>query len=252
MSRLDALLGVGLACLLMASTACADDSGDTGAITVLAAASLTESFTELAAAFEDANPGVSVTLGFAASSELATQINEGAPADVFASADEANMIRVVDGIGTRSEPEVFATSSLQIIVEAGNPMGIASIADLADPDLVFVTAAPEVPIGRYTLDVLTAAGVEVTPRSLESSVSGIVSKVTLGEADAGIVYETDVRAAGERAEGVAIPAEVNVVARYLIAVPAESGDQAAADAFIEFVVSDAGQAILASFGFTSP
>ena len=223
-----------------------------GEIVVFAAASLTESFIELADAFEIEFDSTSVTLSFAGSSELVAQINEGAPADVFASADEANMERLVDGIGTLEDPLAFATTRLQIIVEAGNPLGITGVDDLTDPDLLFVTAAPEVPIGRYTREVLDRAGVEVTPRSLEQNVRSVVGKVVLGEADAGIVYATDVLAAGDDADGVDIDDDINVVASYPIARPAEATNATTAQAFIVFVLSEAGQAILASYGFDGP
>ena len=228
------------------------EDGPSGEVIVFATASLTESFTELGEAFEREFDGVSVRLNSAASSELVTQINEGAPADVFASADLANMDRLSDGLGTLDDPRVFATNLLQIIVEVGNPLGIAGVQDLADHDLLFVTAAPEVPIGRYTLEVFESAGIEVTPRSLEQSVRGVVSKVVLGEADAGIVYATDVLAAGNDADGVEIPLDINVVASYPIAVPADASNVVAAEAFVDFVISEAGQEILASYGFSAP
>ncbi len=126
-----------------------------------------------------------MTFNFAASSDLVTQINEGAPADVFASADEANMTKLTDAGDNAGEPEVFATNSLQIIVEPGNPKGITGVADLANPDIIYVTCAPEVPIGKYAAQVLTNAGVTVTPASLEENVKGIVTKVTLGRGRCG-------------------------------------------------------------------
>lgn len=223
-----------------------------GSITVFATASLTESFTELVEAFAIAVPEVTVVANFAASSELARQILEGAPADVYASADEVNMQRVVDAGETASDPTTFATNRLQIIVEPGNPLGITGLADLADPNVVFITTTPEVPIGRYTAEVLAAAGVRVTPRSLEESVRGVVNKVVLGEADAGIVYETDVLSVGDRAMGIPIPDASNVVARYPIAVTAASDNPVAARAFIDFVSSEAGRSILTEFGFGAP
>jgi molybdate transport system substrate-binding protein len=171
---------------------------------------------------------------------------------VFASADLANMDRLSAGTGTLDDPQVFATNLLQIIVEPGNPLGIEGVADLVGPDVLFVTAAPEVPIGRYTLEVFENAGVEVTPRSLEQSVRGVVSKVVLGEADAGIVYTTDVLAAGGDVDGVEIPLDVNVVARYPIAVPASASNVVTARAFVDFVLSRSGQEILASYGFGAP
>jgi molybdate transport system substrate-binding protein len=193
-----------------------------------------------------------VTLNFASSSDLAAQIGEGAPADVFASADEPNMAKLTDGAGTTRAPAIFATNRLEIIVAAGNPQRIVTVADLARPDLIVVTAAPQVPIGTYAAEVLAKAGVEVTPKSLEENVKAIVTKVVLGEADAGIVYATDVRAAGSDAEGVEIPSELNMIATYPIAVPSGSANPESAAAFIDFVLSTEGQAILASFGFGNP
>jgi molybdate transport system substrate-binding protein len=235
-----------------ATTAEAGGAALGGSLVVLAAASLTDAFTEIGDAFSAANPDVTVTFSFAASSALVTQINEGAPADVFASADEANMERLRHAGAIAGDPEVFATNRLQIIVEAGNPLGIDEVADLADPGLLFVTAAPEVPIGRYTQEVFANAGVAVTPVSLEENVRAVVSKVVLGEADAGIVYASDVLAAGAQAEGVEIPDELNVVARYPIAVLAEAAEPELARAFVAFVVGPEGQRILASYGFGAP
>ena len=163
---------------------------------MLAAASLAAAYTEIGDAFETEHPGANVVLSFDASSALVTQINEGAPADVFASADEANMTKLTDAGGNAGEPQIFATNSLQIIVGSGNPKGITGVADLAQPGLLYVTCAPEVPIGKYAAEVLTAANVTVTPVSFEQNVKGIVTKVTADEADAGIVYKTDVIAAG--------------------------------------------------------
>jgi molybdate transport system substrate-binding protein len=223
-----------------------------GEITVLAAASLTESFTALAAAFRGANPEARVTLSFASSSSLATQINQGAPADVFAAADTATMDRVsaANGAGTLGTPVAFATNTLQIIVARGNPKGIASLADLTRPGVVHVAAAPSVPIGAYAQQALRAAGVTAAPKSLEADVKAVVAKVTLGEADAGIVYATDVLAAGSKAQGVAIPAAQNVVVTYPIAVIKGARNTAGAQAFVGFVTSAAGQGVLASYGFT--
>jgi molybdate transport system substrate-binding protein len=221
----------------------------TGTLTVFAAASLTGAFEEVAEAFEAANPGAEVQLSFAASSALARQIDEGAPADVFASADEANMAEVVDAGNLSGEPEVFATNSLEIIVEPGNPKGIIGVADLAGSGVIYVTTGPEVPIGRYAEQVLEEADVSVSPSSLEADVKAVVTKVTTGEADAGIVYATDVTAAGDRAEGITIPTDVNVVAKYPVGVTREAANPTAAQAWIEFLTGSEGQAILASFGF---
>jgi molybdate transport system substrate-binding protein len=224
----------------------------TGDITVFAAASLTAAYTEIGEAFKTEHPGANVVLSFDASSALVTQINEGAPADVFASADEANMTKLTDAGGNAGEPQIFATNSLQILVGAGNPKGITGVADLAKPDLLYVTCAPEVPIGKYAAQVLTAANVTVTPVSFEQNVKGIVTKVTAGEADAGIVYITDVIAAGSAADGVDIPADINVTATYPVVATKTAPNPMGAQAFVDFVLSDQGQKILASYGFTAP
>jgi molybdate transport system substrate-binding protein len=222
-------------------------------VTVFAAASLRDAFTEIGDAFMAANPDAEVTFNFAASSELVTQINAGgAPADVFASADQYNMTKLTDAGNNGSDPLVFATNLLEIIVEHGNPRGITGIADLADDDLVTVVCAPEVPCGKYAQAVFDAAGVAVTPDSLEENVSAVVTKVTAGEADAGIVYMTDATAAGDQAEGVEIPADINVLAEYPIASTLEASDAGGAQAFIDFLLGDTGQEILASYGFLPP
>ena len=253
-----------LACLVGAS--CGDDSPTsspspttaspkvTGDVTVLAAASLTDSFKEIGTAFEAANPEAKVTFSFAASSALVTQINQGAPADVFASADTTNMdkLTAASGAGAAATPVTFATNKLQIIVGKGNPKGVTGLADLAKSGLIYVTAAPEVPIGAYAKQVLDKAKVTVTPKSLEADVKSVVNKVTLGEADAGIVYATDVKAAGDKAIGVGIPDDLNVVAQYPIAVTKASKNAAAATAFVSFVTGTPGQTVLAKYGFTKP
>jgi molybdate transport system substrate-binding protein len=227
----------------------APPTGVDGDLVVFAAASLTDAFTAIGDAFESEHPDVDVTLNFAASSDLVAQIDEGAPADVFASADQRNMDKLVEAERAAAEPATFATNSLAIVVEAGNPLDIASVEDLAEPDLVVVTCDPEVPIGGYTEQVFEAAGVDVTPDSLEETVRGIVTKVVEGEADAGLVYVTDVLAAGDEAEGVDLPADINVVAAYPIAPVTDAPNPAASEAFTEFVLSDDGQAILAALGF---
>ena len=246
----------------LAAAACGDDSSpaatssnsNAGEITVLAAASLTDAFKELGVAFQTANPATKVTFSFGASSTLVTQINQGAPADVFASADLANMDKLTGagGAGAAGTPIAFATNKLQIIVGKGNPRGMAGPADLAKSGVVYVTAAPAVPIGKYAQQVLDKARVIVTPKSLEADVRAVVNKVTLGEADAGIVYATDVKAAGDKAAGVTIPDDVNVLATYPIAVIKATKNAPAANAFIAYVTSAPGQAILATFGFAKP
>ena len=244
----------GSAATTSASTVAATGAQATvsGGVTVFAAASLTAAFTEIGDAFMVENPDATVTFNFAASSELVTQIGEGAPADVFASADSSNMTKLTDAGNNRSESVVFATNLAEIIVGPGNPRGITGVADLANPDLIVVLCAPEVPCGKYASKVFEQAGVSVTPKSLEENVKAVVTKVTLGEADAGIVYLTDVTAAGDKAEGVEIPADINVVAEYPIAVTKDAPNAEGAQAFVDFVNGEQGRKILASYGFVAP
>lgn len=223
-----------------------------GTVTVFAAASLTAAFTEIGDAFMTENPDAEVVFNFAASSELVTQIGEGAPADVFASADRNNMTKLTDAGGNATEPTLFARNLLQIIVGPGNPTGITGVADLANEDLIVVTCAPEVPCGKYAAEIFADAGVTVTPKSLEENVKAVVSKVTLGEADAGIVYQTDVIAAGADAAGVQIPEDINVIAEYPVAIATDAPNAEGAQAFIDFVLSEQGLKILDSYGFLAP
>jgi molybdate transport system substrate-binding protein len=223
--------------------------GASGEATIFAAASLTEAFTRLGDEFMAGNPEATLTFSFASSSDLAGQITQGGPADVYASADTANMAKVTDAGAATGEPVVFATNRAEIIVEPGNPLGIEGVADLAVDDLVLVICAPEVPCGAYARTIFDNAGVVVTPDSLEQNVKAVVSKVTLGEADAGIVYATDVQAAGDSASGVRIPDDINVTAEYpIVAV----SDDPVAQAFIDFVTGPDGKRILTSFGFGAP
>jgi len=223
-----------------------------GDITVFAAASLTESFEEVGDAFMRANPGVKVTFTFDASSALVTQITQGAPADVFASADTATMDKLTTAGLNGAAPVTFATNLLSIITGPGNPKGITGLADLARADLKLVLCDPSVPCGRYAAQSLAKAKVTATPVSLEQNVKGVVTKVTAGEADAGIVYTTDVKAAGAKAAGVAIPADQNVVATYPIASTKTSKRADVDQAFIAYLTSADGQTILAKYGFGKP
>jgi molybdate transport system substrate-binding protein len=223
-----------------------------GDITVFAAASLTDSFKEIGAAFTKANPGATATFSFDASSALVQQITQGAPADLFASADTANMAKLTQPGLNSTPPVVFATNLLAVIVPKRNPKAIAGVADLATPDLKVVLCAAEVPCGKYANQILTSAGVTVTPVSLEQNVKGVVTKVTTGEADAGIVYTTDVKAAGDKADAVAIPADINVIATYPIATVKTSTKTDVDAAFITFLTGADGQAILAKYGFGKP
>ena len=223
-----------------------------GDIVVFAASSLTEAFTEIGAAFNVDNPDANVTFNFAGSGDLVTQIGQGAPADIFASADDSNMTKLGDAGESAGEPVSIAKNTMEIIVEKGNPKAITGVADLAKSDLIVVLCADTVPCGKSAAAVLKNAGVAAAPKSLEDKVKGVVTKVTAGEADAGIVYVSDVKAAGDAAEGVAIPAEVNVINNYPMVVTKEATNAAAAQAFIDFVAGDAGQAILVKYGFLAP
>jgi molybdate transport system substrate-binding protein len=221
-------------------------------LTVYAAASLTTAFNAAGSAFARADPGARTEFNFAGSSTLAAQIQQGAPADVFASADQPTMQKLVDGGLIAGPPQAFATNRLEIVVRAGNPKGVTGLRDLARRDLVVVLCGPTVPCGRYAAQALHSAGVAVAPASQEADVKGVVSKVALGEADAGIVYISDVRTAGATVQGVEIPEAQNVVATYPIAVLREAHDVATAHAFIQFLLSAQGQAILMNFGFGAP
>ena len=218
-------------------------------IKVFAAASLTAAFTKLGQQYTAANGGTKVTFDFAGSQALATQIRQGAPADVFASADATNMDKAKDLVAT---PQNFASNRLQIVVEKGNPRGVKGLADLARGDLKVVLAAPDVPAGKYAQQILDKAGVTVKPVSQEDNVKAVVGKVSLGEADAGIVYATDVAAGGDKVAGVDIPKDQNVLATYPIAVVKASRNQDAAQAFVDLVRSTEGQRVLDGYGFLPP
>jgi molybdate transport system substrate-binding protein len=222
-----------------------------GTLTVFAAASLTDVFTDLGERFEADHPGLDVQFNFAGSSALATQLTQGAPADVFASANEAQMAVVTDA-GLADDPQVFAANVLQIAVPAGNPAGVTGLADLARQDLTIALCAPQVPCGAAAEDVLAAAGVPAAPDTLEEDVRAALTKVELGEVDAALVYTTDVTAAGDAVEGIDVPEAEQAVNDYPIAVLADAPDPAAAAAFVELVRSEEGQQALADAGFRTP
>jgi molybdate transport system substrate-binding protein len=230
------------------ASAAAAVSGD---ITVLAAASLTEPFTTLGKQFEAAHPGVEVTFGFAASSALAAQVTAGAPADVFASASQPTMDAVVQA-GAAAEPQVFATNSMQIAVPPANPGAVTGLASLADPRVKVALCQPQVPCGSTARKVFAKAGVGVTPVTLEPDVRSVLSKVRLGEVDAGVVYVTDVLAAGDKVTGVEIPAAVNASTSYPVAALTRSANPRTAAAFVEYVLSPEGAKVLAAAGFRQP
>lgn len=232
---------------------CEGGNDDRSVVRVFAAASLTEAFTDLASSFETAHPDTSVRLTFGASSALAAQVTDGAPADVFATADEVSMEAVVDA-GNALDPEVFARNRLTILVERGNPREIRGLADLGRDGLVVVLCAPEVPCGRLARRLLEREHVTVRPASLEENVKAVVSKVTLGEADAGIVYATDARAAGAKAESIAVAAaaDPDLEAVYPMAITSNARDVEAARAWVDHVRSPQGRRVLASHGFLEP
>src|ERR1700693_3913808 len=209
----------------------------------------TASFKALGTSFQTAHSGSTIQFNFAGTPTLVTQIEQGASADVFASADTTNMDKLTADGFTSGTSQVFAHNKLEIVVAAGNPKGITGLADLAKPGVIYITEAATVPAGKYSLQALAKAGVTVTPKSLETDVKSVVSKVALGEADAGIVYTTDVKAAASKAQGVAIPDAYNVIATYPVAVVKGTKNSDLANAFIAFVLSSNGQSTLESFGF---
>lgn len=218
-----------------------------GTVTVFAAASLTESFDAIATRFEAEHPGVDVVVNYGGSSALATQIVEGAPADVFAAASGTTMEAVGD---LAVDPAVFATNTLQIAVPVGNPGGVTGLADLARPDLAVALCAVEVPCGAAAKTALDDAGVAASVDTFEQDVKAVLTKVELGEVDAGLVYVTDVTAAGDHVEGITLP-DAPATA-YPIAALRDSANPDAATAFVEYVQSGRAQGILAAAGFGAP
>lgn len=224
----------------------------TGELTIFAAASLSGAFDELATQFEQQHPDVDVLpISYDGSSVLAKQLIEGAAADVFASADEANMAKVTDE-GLADDAPAFATNTMQMAVAPGNPHGIDGVDDLTDTSLLTVLCAPEVPCGNASHTLLDAAGVALTPASEEQNVTAVLTKVKSGEADAGLVYRTDVTAAGDEVEGVDIEGAEKATNVYPLTALANAQNTHAAQAFADFVLSDAGQKVLADFGFGAP
>jgi molybdate transport system substrate-binding protein len=231
-------------------------AGGSGEVTVFAASSLTESFTELGSLLEEREPGTTVTLNFASSSDLAVQIVEGAPADVFASADGAQMDLVADEdlVARRAD---FATNRIVIVTPADDPAGIDGPGDLAEPGVKLLLAAPRVPAGSYAREALDRLGildaVEANVVSNEEDVKAVVNKVALGEADAGIVYVTDVTGEVEDRLGVIdLPPEADLEATYPIAILSTAADDHAARSFFDLVTSPEGKRILTAHGFGSP
>ncbi len=267
-SRLVALLALPA---VLAQAACGSGTGDagstsastgtpssrstapalSGSVTVLAAASLTGSFTEIGRAFEAANPGTEVTLSFGPSSGLATSITGGAPADVFASASQKNM-DAVTAAGLASGDRPFAENVMEIAVPPANPGRITALADLASKDVKVALCQAQVPCGTVATKVLANAGLKVTPVTQEVDVRAVLTKVQLGEVDAGVVYVTDVLAAGDKVEGIEIPADVNASTTYPIVALGKAANPSLAAAFVGYVLSGDGQKVLRDAGFTSP
>jgi molybdate transport system substrate-binding protein len=224
-----------------------------GTIVVSAAASLTEAFTKMGADFQKANPATTVTFNFAASSTLAQQIQGGAPADVFASADGTNMQKLVSGGQVTAEPTVFAANELTIVVKPGNPERVRSLGDLADLGVVSL-CADAVPCGKYAQHALSQAGVTIPPEKITkgADVKATLSAVSTGDADAAVVYATDAKAAGSVVKVVRIPSWLNVSAIYPIAPIADSSNPTLARAWVKYTVSPAAQKTLQRHGFLSP
>lgn len=227
------------------------DAELSGELVVFAAASLTDVFTELGEHFESTHPGVSIVFNFAGSSTLATQIVEGAPADIFASANDTQMTVVTDA-DLAEGPVTFTANVLEIVVEAGNPLGITTLEDLARDDVILVLAAPEVPAGALATRMLDEQSIEVTPASLEVDVRATLAKVELGEADVAIVYRSDVATADDTVEGVVIPADRNLSTTYPIVALRDAPNPDAAAAFLELILSEVGVRALEAAGFSAP
>lgn len=242
--------------LAFALAACgSDDSGSGGGggkVTVFAAASLTEAFTELGKQYEAEHDGSSVAFSFGASSDLAGQIDQGAPADVFASADEANMEKVVESGMNDGEPRNFAGNVLEIAVPKGNPAGIKNLDDFADKALKLAICDVEVPCGNAATEVFSKAGVDASIDSYEPDVKSVLTKVELGEVDAGLVYHSDVLAAGDRIDSIAIPKQFEVVNTYPIVAIKDAANPDGAQDFIDLVLSEDGQAEMKKWGFREP
>lgn len=253
-----ALVGLSLALTGCSSGTSDADTSPTGAgsataasgtVTVFAAASMQSTFNELGATFEAAHPGVRVTFNFAGSQTLAEQITQGAPADVFASANEATMKTVTDAGLNATEPSIYATNQLTIAVPPGNPAGVASFQDLAEPGLKLVVCAPEVPCGAATVKIEESTGITLEPVSEELAVTDVLGKVQSGEADAGLVYQTDVIAAGDTVKAVPFPESSKAINKNLITAIKDGPLAPLGQEFVDLVLSPEGQLVLKEAGF---
>ena len=236
--------------LLLSITACNGRSNEE--VLVSAAASLTDAFSEIEAVYEETHADVDVVLNFAGSSTLREQILEGAPVDVFAPANQATMDEIVQTDMHLGDPVVFATNLLQIAVAAGNPAGVTGLGDFADQGLLIGLCAPDVPCGDFARQILANAGIVAAIDTNEPDVRALLTKIEVGELDAGIVYATDILAVEGSVEGIDIPEALSVVAEYPIAVMADAPNPDGAAAFVDFVFSDEGHAVLDDYGFVSP
>jgi molybdate transport system substrate-binding protein len=235
-----------------ASASQAEDGDLTGALTVFAAASLTDVFTDLGDQLMAENPDLQITFNFAGSSALATQITQGAPADVFASANQTQMTVVTDASLNADDPAVFTENVLEIAVPPGNPGDITGLADFGDADKTLAICAPDVPCGAAATKVFDAAGITAQPDTLEEDVKAALTKVQLGEVDAALVYASDVQSAGEGVEGIEFPQAQEAVNEYPICRLTGAANPEAAQAFLDLVESDAGQQALTDAGFRTP
>jgi molybdate transport system substrate-binding protein len=223
-----------------------------GPVTVFAAASLTESFTTIGKDFQAANPGAKVTFNFAGSSALAAQINQGAPADVLASAAPANMKTVTDAGNGDGPPTTFVKNQLVIAVPKGNPKGVTGLSELTRPGVKVALCAEQVPCGAAAKKALAAANVSITPVTLEQDVKAALSKVKLGEVDAALVYRTDAKASYSDVDGVEFPESSGAINEYPIVVLKNAPNKPGARAFVAYVQSDKARSVLSSAGFQAP
>jgi molybdate transport system substrate-binding protein len=253
MKRIIGTLAAGL--VLSTLAACGSDSDATPektTITVFAAASLKGTFTEIGEKFEAENHGVTVKFNFAGSSDLVAQIQQGAPADVFASADTKNMDKATADDLVEGTPVDFAKNSLEIATPPDNPAKVDSLDDLTSSDVKVVVCAAEVPCGAAAVGVEKAAGIDIKPVSEEQSVTDVLGKVISGEADAGLVYVTDVKASGDQVDGVTFPESADVINTYPVAALSGSKHAELAKAFAAYVAGPKGQSVLAAAGFAKP
>jgi molybdate transport system substrate-binding protein len=235
-----------------ASSAAASATAGTTSITVFAAASLQGSFTQIGQQFERAHPGARVTFSFGPSSGLATQIINGAPASVFASAAPANMTQVVKAGETLNSPSNFAKNKMEVAVPPGNPAGVTSVTNLSKSAVKVALCQPQVPCGVVARDVFKNAGISVKPVTLQPDVKSVLTQVELGNVDAGMVYVTDVKAAGSKVKGVAVPSGDNASTLYPIATLKGASDKTVANEFVAYVMGPQGQHVLSQDGFEKP